>query len=123
MFREDRILNLSCIVILLFLYFNHPISAISCYECVSTFPSNNVCLPACSQTYIENSTCLLTRNIPLEASISGSLRAGHIKEEPIISDATEKNFVFGEEAVYQNPSQAVGWDWEYGPITYGCNTP
>jgi hypothetical protein len=80
-------------------------------------------LPECSQSYRENSTCLLTRNIALESSIVGSLRAGHISEEPIISDAVEKNFVFGEEAVYQNPSQAVGWDWEYGPVTYGCDTP
>ena len=34
----------------------------------------------------------------------------------------EKSFVFGEEAVYLNPSTVVGWDWEYGPITYGCDT-
>ena len=122
MFKGNNVLNLYCVVAFLVFYFNQPISALYCYECVSTFPASSVCLPSCSETYQENSTCLLTRNIPLGPADSGSLRAGHIKEEPIISDATEKNFIFGEEAVYQNPSQAVGWDWEYGPLTYGCDT-
>jgi hypothetical protein len=69
-----------------------------------------------------NSTCLLTRNIPLDASDSGSLLAAHISDEAVISDAIEKSFVFGEEAVYLHPSEAIGWHWEYGPITYGCDT-
>jgi hypothetical protein len=121
MFSGYNLLNLYCIVTLLF-YFCSPLAAISCYECESTFPASSICLPLCSQSDQLNSTCLLTRNITLEPSDFGSLRAGHISEEPIISDAIEKNFVFGEEAVYQNPSEAVGWDWEYGSITYGCDT-
>ncbi len=122
MFSGYNLLNLSFIVTLLFHYFYSPISAISCYECESTFPASSICLPPCSQSYQPNSTCLLRRDIPVDASDSGSLRAGHISEEPILSDAIEKNFVFGEEAVYQNPSETIGWDWEYGPITYGCDT-
>lgn len=110
-------------IVSLFICFYHPTSALSCYDCVSTFPGNSVCLPACSQTTQLNSTCLLVRNIPLEDNYIGSVRAGHISSEPIISDADEKYFIYGEEAVYQNPSAAVNWDWEYGPITYGCDTP
>jgi hypothetical protein len=120
MFRGYNILNLYCVLTIF--YFNHPISARLCYNCVSTFPSNQVCLPSCSQSYQANSTCLLTRNIPLVPVDVGSVRAGHIAEEPIISDAVEKNFIYGEEAVYKNPSETVGWDWEYGAITYGCDT-
>ncbi len=115
-------LNLYCLVTFLLLYFNSPIFAISCYECESTFPASSICLPPCSQSDQLDSTCLLTRDIPLEPNGSGSLHAGHISDDPIISNAIEKSFVFGEEAVYQNPSEAAGWDWEYGPITYGCDT-
>lgn len=122
MFSRYTILNFYCIVISLFLYFNHPTSGLSCYECQSTFPASSICLPACSESFRANSTCLLTRNIPLDVNYPGSLRAGHISDEPILSTAVEKSFVYGEEAVYQNPSAAVGWDWEYGPITYGCET-
>ncbi|CAF0735136.1 unnamed protein product [Rotaria sordida] len=122
MFKGYNMLNLYCTIVLLFFYCNHSISALSCYECSSTFPASSICLPACSQTFQVGSTCLLTRNISLDPSDFGSLRAGHIGNESIISNAAEKHFVFGEEAVYQNPSQAVGWDWEYGPITYGCDT-
>ncbi|CAF0845123.1 unnamed protein product [Rotaria sp. Silwood1] len=109
-------------MVLLLFYCNHSISALSCYECTSTFPASSVCLPPCSQTFRMNSTCFLTRNISLDPSDFGSLRAGHISDESIISTAAETHFVFGEEAVYLNPSVAVGWDWEYGPITYGCDT-
>ncbi len=122
MFSGYNKLNLCCIVVLVFLSFIPPISAISCYECQSTFPASSICLPSCSATDQLNSTCLLTRNISLTPSDFGTLRAGHISGEPVISDAIEKNFVFGEEAVYQNPSVAGGWDWEYGSITYGCDT-
>lgn len=123
MFSKYNLWSLSCILILLFLYFNSPVLAISCYECESTFPTSSICLPSCSSSYQPNSTCLLTRNIPLDPSDFGSLRANHISKEPIISNAIEKHFVFGEEAVYQNPSEMNSWDWEYGPITYGCDTP
>ncbi|CAF0794401.1 unnamed protein product [Adineta ricciae] len=106
-----------------FICFYRPVSTLSCYECVSTFPGDNVCLPECSQTTQLNSTCLLTRDVSLDHDFSGSVRAGHINNEPFIFDAVDKYFIFGEEAVYQNPSVAVNWDWEYGPITYGCDTP
>ncbi|CAF0887313.1 unnamed protein product [Adineta steineri] len=123
MFSRHNILKLYCSLTLLIVYFNRPILTLSCYECISTFPGNNICLPSCSQTDRANSTaCLLTRNIPLESGFEGSVRAGHISQEPVLSDAEENYFIYGEEAVYQNPSVAVGWDWEYGPITYGCNT-
>ncbi|CAF1010911.1 unnamed protein product [Adineta steineri] len=123
MFSRRNILKLYCSLTLLIVYFNQPVLTLVCFECVSTFPGNNICLPSCSQTDRANSTaCLLTRNIPLESGFEGSVRAGHISQEPVLSDAEEKYFLYGEEAVYQNPSVAVGWDWEYGPITYGCNT-
>jgi hypothetical protein len=70
-----------------------------------------------------NSTCQLTRNIPVDTSSIGSVDADHIIEDPFLSNAIEKNFVFGEETVYLNPSEVIGWEWEYGPITYGCDTP
>ena len=109
-------------VVLLVHFFNKPISTRSCYECAVTFPASEICLPSCSSTFRSNSTCLLLRNIPLVPTSPGSIRAGHISEEPVIADAQEKEFFFGEEAVYLNPSSAVGWHWEYGPITYGCDT-
>ncbi len=123
MFSRCNLLNLYCIITLLLLYLIPSISSISCYVCQSTFPASSICLPACSEIDQLNSTCILTRNIPLDASDTGSLRADHISGDPVLSNAIEKNFVFGEEAVYLNPSGAVGWDWEYGPITYGCDTP
>ncbi|CAF3061980.1 unnamed protein product [Rotaria socialis] len=115
-------LNLSCFVALLFLSLNHSISALSCYECESTFPASSICLPTCTTRFVPDSTCVLLRNISLEPSDVGSLRAAHIGDVPTMPNITEKSFVFGEEAVYLNPSAAVGWDWEYGPITYGCDT-
>ncbi|CAM4820527.1 unnamed protein product [Rotaria magnacalcarata] len=115
-------LNLSCFVALLFLSLNHSISALSCYECQSTFPASSICLPPCTTRFVLDSTCVLMRNISLEPSDVGSLRAAHIGDVSTIPNITEKSFIFGEEAVYLNPSPTVGWDWEYGPITYGCDT-
>ncbi|CAF2797824.1 unnamed protein product [Rotaria sp. Silwood2] len=122
MFRGFDALNLYCIVVILFFYCNHSISAIYCYECSSTFPASSICLPTCSQSFKLGSTCLLTRNISLEPNDFGSLHAEHISNASVISTPAEKYFVFGEEAVYRNPSEAVGWYWEYGSITYGCDT-
>ena len=113
-----------CILItLLLLDFIPSISSISCYVCESTFPGNNLCIPPCLQSDEVNSTCQLTRNVPLDVSTIGSVVAGHIGDDPFFSNALEKNFVFGEETVYLNPSESVGWEWEYGPVTYGCDTP
>lgn len=114
-------LTSSCVLVLVLQYLTHSASALSCYQCSSTFPGSSVCLPPCSQTDRPGSNCLLTRNVSLEPNQVGSLRAAHIENEPIISTAPEKLFLFGEEVVYLNPSTSVGWDWEYGPITYGCD--
>ena len=122
MFNRCNLLDLYCIIILLLLYLIPSISSISCYVCESTFPASNVCLPPCSETYLVNSTCQLTRDIPLDASNIGSVSADHISDDPVFLNAIEKNFLFGVEAAYLNPSAGVGWDWEYGPITYGCDT-
>lgn len=97
-------------------------SAILCYECRSTFPGSNVCLPPCSQSEQNNSTCILARDIPLAASGSGSISANHIVDEPVLLNAIEKPFLFGEEAVYQSSSELDGWNWQYGRIVYGCDT-
>ena len=110
------------VVIVFVYYFNDPSSARLCYVCASTFPPSQICLPSCSPSYRPLSTCLLTRNIPLVPVDTASLRAAHIDEEPILADAAEKNFLYGEEAVYLSPSPQVGWDWEYGAITYGCDS-
>jgi len=111
--------NLFVIGILIVANFNCRVLAINCYECSLTFPVNSLCLPECSQSYEENSTCLLTRDIQPQTTATGSFQAGHIHQEPIISTATEKHFVFGEEAAY---FESNGWTWEYGSITYGCDT-
>lgn len=120
MLKQCNLLNFYAILILIAVVnFNCRILAIDCYECSSTFAVNSICLPECSRSYEENSTCLLTRNIPLQMTSTGSLQAGHIHQEPIISTAKEKNFVFGEEAAFL---EFDGWNWEYGSITYGCDT-
>ena len=121
MFKRCNILKSYCILASLLLYFNHPVSALSCFKCASTFSASSICLPSCTPLFLPNNTCILTRNIPLEPTEIGSLRAGHISEEPMLSDVEEKYFIFGEEAAYLNPSIAIGWNWEYGPITYGCD--
>jgi hypothetical protein len=102
--------------------FRQPILARSCYECASTFPSSQICLPLCVRSYRNNSTCFLERNIALDASKLGTLRAGHTVDNPLIIDAKENEFIFGEEAVYRHPSPTVGWDWVYGPLSYRCDT-
>lgn len=109
-------------VIYLFFYSIPKVSSMLCYECQSTFPGSDICLPPCSQSEQANSTCILTRDIPLAASGSGSLRASHIIDQPVLLNAVEKNFLFGEEAVYQTSSGINNWDWQYGQITYGCDT-
>ena len=110
-------------VVIFFLIYAIPIvSAILCYECESTFPGNNICLPACAQVEQENSTCILIRDIPLATSGSGSVRASHIFNQSVLLNAKEKHFLFGEEAVFQNTTETTGWDWQYGQITYGCDT-
>jgi hypothetical protein len=50
----------------------------------------------------------LIRNIPLIPADTASLRAAHIDEEPILADALEKNFLYGEEAVYLNRHKLDG---------------
>jgi hypothetical protein len=86
---------------------------------MSQFPDEQICLPACTSSFRSNSTCFLQRNIPLISNPFGELRAGHIAEEPLIADAEEKEFLFGEEGVYWIPS--YNWTWKYGQITYGCD--
>lgn len=114
-------LNIYFFVALVFLCYNHSVSAISCYECQSTFPSSSVCLPTCTTSFRPDSICVLVRNISLDPDLAGSLRAAHLSDIPSIPSVAERNFIFGEEAVYQNPNPVVGWDWEYGPITFGCD--
>lgn len=51
-----------------------------------------------------------------------SLVAGPISSFPSLASITDQEFLFGEEAIYHNPSVEVGWETEYGPISYGCDT-
>lgn len=105
------------------LYIIPRVSTISCYECESSFPGDNVCLPVCAEVEQEISTCILTRDVPLATSGSGSVRASHIVNETILVNSKEKHFLFGEErTVFQNTTGSTDWDWQYGRITYGCDT-
>jgi len=51
-----------------------------------------------------------------------SLVAGPINNFPSLASITDQEFLFGEEAIYHNPSVEIGWETEYGPISYGCDT-
>ena len=120
--RISSFLVVYCFLTVLGLFDYHVVLARNCYECSSTFPENQICLPDCTSSFIPNSTCLLVRNVPLEADQLGTLRAAHIFEYPAIGNIQEKNFLFGSEQVYLHPSVELGWLWSYGPITYGCDT-
>lgn len=99
-----------------------PAAALSCYSCSSTFPSNEICLPACSSSAQSANTCVLMRNISLITSGLSSLVAGPISNFPSLAGITDGEFLLGEEAIYHSPSTEVGWHAEYGPISYGCDT-
>lgn len=97
-------------------------AAITCFSCSSTFPNNQICLPSCSSSFQSVNTCVLTRNISLNSLGLSSLVAGPINSFPSLASITDQEFLFGEEAIYHNPSVEVGWETEYGPISYGCDT-
>ena len=122
--QRDHHLFLANVLLLLALlgFFVEPTAALSCYSCSSTFPSSEICLPACSSSAQSANTCVLMRNISLISMGLSSLVAGPISNFPSLVSITDGEFLLGEEAIYHNPSVEVGWRPEYGPISYGCDT-